>query len=122
MQTKSQYCKTKSQIKQKEYSGMTHHGFIFTGTTPIGNIRICSSTMVVGITTTYAISTYHHYSRYRYFWTITVLIWKKACINLFITYFNIELKRTKLFLSCNCVILSTNNGGQINYGVIRSCT
>ena len=27
---------------------------------------------------------------------ITVLIWKKACINLFITYFNIELKRTKL--------------------------
>jgi hypothetical protein len=28
--------------------------------------------------------------------TITVLIWKKACINLFITYFNIELKRTKL--------------------------
>jgi hypothetical protein len=27
---------------------------------------------------------------------ITVLIWKKAWINLFITYFNIELKRTKL--------------------------
>jgi hypothetical protein len=27
---------------------------------------------------------------------ITILIWKKACINLFITYFNIELKRTKL--------------------------
>ena len=27
---------------------------------------------------------------------ITVLIWKKACINLCITYFNIELKRTKL--------------------------
>ena len=27
---------------------------------------------------------------------ITVLIWKKPCINLFITYFNIELKRTKL--------------------------
>jgi len=27
---------------------------------------------------------------------ITVLQWKKACINLFITYFNIELKRTKL--------------------------
>ena len=27
---------------------------------------------------------------------ITVLIWKKACINIFITYFNIELKRTKL--------------------------
>jgi hypothetical protein len=27
---------------------------------------------------------------------IKVLIWKKACINLFITYFNIELKRTKL--------------------------
>ena len=27
---------------------------------------------------------------------ITVLIWKKVCINLFITYFNIELKRTKL--------------------------
>ena len=27
---------------------------------------------------------------------ITVLIWKKACINLFITNFNIELKRTKL--------------------------
>ena len=27
---------------------------------------------------------------------ITVLIWKKGCINLFITYFNIELKRTKL--------------------------
>jgi hypothetical protein len=27
---------------------------------------------------------------------ITVLIWKKTCINLFIIYFNIELKRTKL--------------------------
>ena len=27
---------------------------------------------------------------------ITILIWKKACINLFITYFNIELKRAKL--------------------------
>ena len=27
---------------------------------------------------------------------ITVLIWKKACINLFITYFNIELTRKKL--------------------------
>ena len=27
---------------------------------------------------------------------ITVLKWKKACINLFITYFNIELNRTKL--------------------------
>jgi hypothetical protein len=27
---------------------------------------------------------------------ITVLIWKKTCINLFITYFNIELKRTKV--------------------------
>jgi hypothetical protein len=27
---------------------------------------------------------------------ITVLKWKKACINLLITYFNIELKRTKL--------------------------
>jgi hypothetical protein len=27
---------------------------------------------------------------------ITVQKWKKACINLFITYFNIELKRTKL--------------------------
>ena len=27
---------------------------------------------------------------------ITVLVWKKACINLFITYFNIELKRTNL--------------------------
>ena len=27
---------------------------------------------------------------------ITVLKWKKACINLFIIYFNIELKRTKL--------------------------
>ena len=27
---------------------------------------------------------------------ITVLKWKKSCINLFITYFNIEFKRTKL--------------------------
>jgi hypothetical protein len=27
---------------------------------------------------------------------ITVQKWKKPCINLFITYFNIELKRTKL--------------------------
>ena len=27
---------------------------------------------------------------------ITVLVWKKACINLFITYFNFELKRTTL--------------------------
>jgi hypothetical protein len=38
MQTKSQYCKTKSQIKREDYSGMTQHGLIFTGTTPIGNI------------------------------------------------------------------------------------
>jgi hypothetical protein len=29
---------------------------------------------------------------------ITVLIWKKACIYLFITYFNIELKRATLTL------------------------
>jgi len=35
-------------------------------------------------------------ARYRSLRMITVLIWKKACINLFITYFNIELKRTKL--------------------------
>ena len=34
--------------------------------------------------------------RYRSLGMTTVLIWKKACINLFITYFNIELKRTKL--------------------------
>jgi hypothetical protein len=27
---------------------------------------------------------------------ITVLKWKKACINLLITYFNIEIKRTNL--------------------------
>ena len=27
---------------------------------------------------------------------MTILIWKKACIDLFITYFNIDLKRTKL--------------------------
>jgi hypothetical protein len=27
---------------------------------------------------------------------ITVLVWKKACINLFITYFNFELKRITL--------------------------
>jgi len=32
--------------------------------------------------------------------SITVLIWKKACINLFITYFNIELKKTKLTFLC----------------------
>ena len=62
----------------------------------ISILRICSSIMVVGFTTTYAISTYHHNSRYRSFGMITVLIWKKACINLFITYFNIELKRTKI--------------------------
>ena len=31
---------------------------------------------------------------------ITDLIWKKACIYLFITYFNIELKRTKLTFLC----------------------
>jgi len=37
MQAKSQYCKTKSQIKQEDNSGMTQHGLIFTGTTPIGN-------------------------------------------------------------------------------------
>ena len=35
-------------------------------------------------------------ARYRSLGMITVLIWKKACINLFITYFNIVLKRTKL--------------------------
>ena len=35
---------------------------------------------------------------------ITVLIWKRECINLFITYFNIELKRTKL-TSCTDIKL-----------------
>ena len=34
--------------------------------------------------------------RYRFLGMITVLIWKRAYINLFITYFNIELKRIKL--------------------------
>ena len=34
--------------------------------------------------------------RYRCLGMITFLIWKMACIDLFITYFNIELKRTKL--------------------------
>ena len=28
---------------------------------------------------------------------ITVLKWKKACSNLFITYFNIELKKKKIY-------------------------
>ena len=36
-------------------------------------------------------------SRNEALWPISVSrIWKKACINLFITYFKIELKRTKL--------------------------
>jgi hypothetical protein len=40
---------------------------------------------------------------------ITVLIWKKACINLFITYFNIELKRTKLASHTQAGKLITDN-------------
>jgi hypothetical protein len=30
-------------------------------------------------------------------------------------------KGSEVNLSCNCVILSTNKGGQINFSVIKSC-
>ena len=40
---------------------------------------------------------------------ITVLIWKKACINLFITYFNIELKRTKLSSHTNTKLMDMSD-------------
>ena len=40
---------------------------------------------------------------------ITVLIWKKACINLFITYFNIELKRTKLTSNTDTKLMDMND-------------
>ena len=36
---------------------------------------------------------------------ITVLKWEKTCINLFITYFNIELKRTKLTSHTNTKLI-----------------
>ena len=40
---------------------------------------------------------------------ITVLIWKKACINLFITYFNIELKRAKLTSNTDTKLMDMND-------------
>jgi hypothetical protein len=40
---------------------------------------------------------------------ITVLIWKKACINLFITYFNIELKRTNLTSHTDTKLMDMND-------------
>ena len=40
---------------------------------------------------------------------ITVLIWKRACINLFITYFNIELKRTKLTSHTNTELMNMSD-------------
>jgi hypothetical protein len=61
---------------------------------------------------------------------ITVLIWKKACINLFITYFNIELKRTKLtshtdfsyFLICFALAAPVNSLGSWDKGVYADNT
>ena len=40
---------------------------------------------------------------------ITVLIWKKACINLFITYFNIEIKRTNLTSHTDTKLMDMND-------------
>jgi glucose uptake protein GlcU len=94
-----QYCKRKSQIKQKEYSGMTHHGLIFTGTTPIGNIRICSSTMVVGITTTYAISTYHVCIMYAYVcFLCALLICFIVPLCLIVPLFNLSVNKLYVLL------------------------
>jgi hypothetical protein len=44
---------------------------------------------------------------------ITVLIWKKACINLFITNFNIELKRTKLTSHTNTKLMDILQSNKI---------
>ena len=42
------------------------------------------------------------------------------------TYFffwpHLKIKKVNFFLSCNCVILSTNKGGKINVSVIMSWT
>ena len=40
---------------------------------------------------------------------ITVWIWKKACINLFITYFHIELTRTKLTSHTDTKLMDMND-------------
>ena len=40
---------------------------------------------------------------------ITVLTWKQACINLFITYFNLELKRTKLTSHTNTKLMDRSD-------------
>jgi hypothetical protein len=44
---------------------------------------------------------------------ITVLKWKKACINLFITNFNIELKRTKLTSHTNTKLMDILQSNKI---------
>ena len=41
---------------------------------------------------------------------ITVLIWKKSYINLFITYFNIELKRIELTSHTDTKLMDMSNG------------
>ena len=41
---------------------------------------MCSSTMVLGFTTTYATRTYHYYSRYRSLGMITSLLWEKHAL------------------------------------------
>jgi hypothetical protein len=51
----------------------------------------------------------------------TVLIFKKACINLFITYFNIELKRTKLTSHTDIMLTDMNIKGKINKIAINMC-
>ena len=44
---------------------------------------------------------------------ITVLTWTQACINLFITYFNIELKRTKLNSHTNTKLMDRSDRYQL---------
>jgi hypothetical protein len=50
---------------------------------------------------------------------ITVLIWKRACINLFITYFNIELKKKNFPHRHQTYFLAINIEGKIGQLTVR---
>jgi hypothetical protein len=55
--------------------------------------------------------------RYRSLGMITVLIWKTVCINLYITYFNTELKRTHTNMS-DWYRLRDDNSPDMEKGIV----
>ena len=50
---------------------------------------------------------------------ITILIWKKTCINLFITYFNIELKRTKLTFHTDTKLMDMRDRYRLRFLLLK---